>query len=133
MNRIVTLLLASEAAIGTGCGPPPQQHPLTLVLPITDCSQESPPPRLCPGYLVCYDLGINLIQIVVGPFHPETTRLLCQVPQSAPTLTYEVYYQPGQENYAVEATYTRNGSPVAISSGPFSEDESQTPWTLSIQ
>ena len=132
MKRIAALLLGCVGIYCAGCVPPLQQHPLTLVLPEIDCSQAPPPPHICLGYSTCADLGINLIQITVGPSHPVATSLLCQVPQIASALTFQVYYEPAQETYTIDANYMRNGSTIVTSAGPFGDDESQTPWLLSI-
>ena len=129
MHRIIIPFVLSATALVAGCGEPlPPLHPVTLLFP-TKPSMDRPPPYV--AYASCYDLGIRSLQVEVGPAHPEDTTILCMV--SGPSALTSLYYQPGQGPYTLNATYDKNGKTVAISAGPFDEDENATPWTLQLQ
>jgi hypothetical protein len=103
-------------------------HPLTLVFPANDCSQAT---DLCVSWKGCFALDVKWINVEVGPELPEKTVVGCVY--DAPALQAQVYYQPGQEPYLIKADYRRGSGTVQIEAGPFSEDETLTPWKLRMQ
>ena len=131
MKKIVTLLCVGAAFFIVGCGDSalPPMHPLELVFPQIPCGQE---PHVCVDWATCGTLGIDWIQVEVGPSGPEGTKVLCGT-RGGPVATVNVYYQPDQAPYIINATYTKKNSVVIISSVPFGEDEMKTPWKLNLQ
>ena len=128
MNKNSILSAIGAAAMAAGCGGLPPTHLLTLLFPIQDCHVTPSP---CMGFLGCYDLGITELQINVGSSHSsEDSTFLCDT--NAVTVTTKVYYQPAQDSYLISASYIHDSSTVDLSSGPFSEDQTTTPWTLSV-
>ena len=131
MRRTIGMLLALGIASVNGCGGAsgiPPLHPIELVFPPNDCSQAT---DLCVPWKGCYVLGLKRLTVRVGPDSPEETTLLCDL--NAPAATTQVYYRPGHDSYVIDASYTRNGETISMSAGPFSEDETQTPWVLMIR
>jgi hypothetical protein len=126
--RSYLISLAGGAVISAGCGGLPPVHPLTLLFPTQDCRQLPSP---CIGFVSCDGLGITKLHINVSSASTsEDTESLCVVDSS--TADTKVYYQPGQDAYFIKASYTSTTSTVMLSSGPFSEDETKTPWTLPV-
>ena len=124
-SGLLSILLASPIF---GCSPAPLLHELTLLSPAKYCSQTG---GLCLPYQGCEELGIRKITIHVGPENSEETNLICF--DNAIGYIMDVYYQPGSSFYMIDAKYIRKGMEFNISSGPFTEDQTVTPWTINLQ
>jgi len=129
MNGHRCLLPLFFVALSLGCRPPPSLHEMVLLSPTRDCDKTSP--VLCLPYLGCDELGIRKIAIVVGPNSPKETTVICF--DNAIGYIIDVYYQPGDSHYTIDANYSRKGMDLSISAGPFGEDQTLTPWTLHLQ
>lgn len=125
-SAVIALIIAAVA----GCGNEiPPLHPLILEFPIIDCRVDPSP--WCIGYKGCPELGIrNIYFNVSSPDSSVDTTFWCTM--SVPKGTIEIYYEPGHETYTINANYTRDNITTNLSSGPFAEDQTKTPWTLQI-
>lgn len=128
MPKGFILSALGAAALAAGCGGIPPTHLLTLLFPIQNCHVTPSP---CVGFLGCYNLGISKLTINVSSAHSsEDSNVLCNTNAASSDTT--VYYQPNQDFYLVSAGYIHNNSVISLSSGPFTEDQTKTPWTLAV-
>jgi hypothetical protein len=131
-GRFPRLLLLSGvllAAAAPGCGSS-GQHALALVPPMNQCA---PMQSGCEQFLGCSDLELTTINISVGVFGSDATVVDCPPDLNTGSSSVMVAYEPGQDFYMVDANYPRDGETLYLSGGPFSEDETQTPWTLLLR
>jgi len=91
----------------------------------------------CQQFYGCTDLNIKELNIEVGVVHGESTTLPCPPElvggQSQTNVRVMVPYRPGQDFYMIDANFTRDGSTVYLTAGPFAEEEAQTPWRLVLR
>lgn len=120
---------------GAGCGAQ-AEHPLTIVsYKDTGCNPMVDPE--CVQFYGCRDLSIKELRIEVGVFHRALVTMPC--PESLVSGPFEtsaqvkVPYEQGQDFYMIDASFTREGSTTYLTAGPFSEDESATPWRLVLR
>ncbi len=125
----IFVAVALVVGLGGGCANP-AQHQLTLVAPPNQCDANDPS---CPPYLGCSDLGITSLSIQVGIYDGESTDIDCPADLVSGMSQVMVAYDPGEDFYMVDTSFPRDGSTVYLSAGPFSEDESQTPWKLLLR
>lgn len=89
-------------------------------------------PQCTPNY-GCADLMVTELHVEVGVFQRELATIPCPASLTQGDVQVMVPYQPEQDLYMIDASFFREGSTVYLTAGPFTEDESQTPWKLLLR
>jgi hypothetical protein len=130
----VAALLIS-VGIGSGCGAP-AEHPLTIVS-YKDIACNPMVDPTCTQFYGCSELQIQNLRIEVGVFAREVTSLACPTEivsgSSETSARVMVPYPRGEDFYMIDASFTREGSTIYLTAGPFSEDDATTPWRLVLR
>lgn len=126
---------AATVGLGAGCGAE-AEHPLTIVsYKDTGCNPMVDPE--CVQFYGCSDLSIKELRLEVGVFHRALITVPCPESlvsgSSETSAQIKVPYEPNQDFYMIDASFTREGSTIYLTAGPFSEDESATPWRLVLR
>jgi hypothetical protein len=119
--------------LGLGACGETAERPLTLISPLLEPCDRSRDPSCKDLYIGCAELKAERLTFEVGLFDTESTTVDCPAELSTGKATVVIRYRPGLSAYAVNTSYTREDELLNVAAGPFSENETATPWLMRLK